>query len=141
MRRATNRRLRPGTGGCVLSFALSTLNLLCPNNGPGSVSGATDPFALPPSWSRAKTRLDLVTPLNFVCTADITGGNSGSPIVNRAGDLVGVIFDSNRQGVADNFTYSDEQARAVAVDVRGIVEALRKVYEARELLSELLRKN
>jgi S1-C subfamily serine protease len=75
--------------------------------------------------------------LDFVCTADITGGNSGSPVVNRAGELVGVIFDSNRQGVPDNLAYTDTQARAVAVDSRAIVEALRKIYGADALLEEL----
>ncbi len=100
--------------------------------------GGQDPFALPPSWKRAKGELQLDTPLNFVSTADITGGNSGSPVVNRNAELVGVIFDSNRQGIAMNFAYSDYQARAVAVDSRAIIEALRKIYGAESLLSELI---
>jgi len=99
--------------------------------------GAKDPFALPPSWKRTRSELQLDTPLNFVSTADITGGNSGSPVVNRNAELVGVIFDSNRQGVAMNFAYSDYQARAVAVDSRAILEALRKIYGADALLTEL----
>ena len=99
-------------------------------------------YALPASWAKARTALDhgtldLLKPLNFVCTADITGGNSGSPVVNRAGEWVGIIFDSNRQGVADNFSYTDHQARAVAVDSRGILEALRKIYGADDLAKEL----
>lgn len=98
---------------------------------------AVSPYALPESWSRAMDAMNLRTPFNFVCTADITGGNSGSPVVNRTGELVGVIFDSNRQGVADNFTYSDEQARAVAVDSRAIMEALSKIYGADALVAEL----
>jgi hypothetical protein len=89
------------------------------------------------SWDRSPLALTPWTPLNFVCTADITGGNSGSPVVNRAGELVGVIFDSNRQGVADNFAYSDEQARAIAVDSRAIMEALGKIYGADALVAEL----
>lgn len=100
---------------------------------------ATYPFALPKTWTDARGRMDLRTPLNFVSTADITGGNSGSPVVNRAGELVGVLFDSNRQGIADNLGYSDEQARAVSVDSRAILECLSKVYNAKELLAELSR--
>ncbi|HXE53383.1 MAG TPA: S46 family peptidase [Tepidisphaeraceae bacterium] len=96
------------------------------------------PYQLPESWHKAQDRIDPNTPLNFVSTADITGGNSGSPVVNREGELVGVIFDSNRQGVANNFEYTDIQARAVSVDVRAIVETLRKVYGADNLLNELL---
>lgn len=99
--------------------------------------GAKFPYELPVSWQHAKDQLRLDTPLNFVSTADITGGNSGSPIVDRKGEFVGVIFDSNHQGVAMNFAYSDEQARAVAVDVRAILESLRKIYDAESLLSEL----
>jgi len=99
--------------------------------------GATNPYALPKSWAAARSSLAPATPLNFVCTADITGGNSGSPIVNRAGELVGVIFDSNRQGIAIDYAYSDVQARAVAVDTRAILEALQKVYHANTLVREL----
>src|SRR6185437_13815105 len=99
--------------------------------------GAKFPYELPASWQHAKDQLRLDTPLNFVSTADITGGNSGSPIVDRKGEFVGVIFDSNHQGVAMNFAYSDVQARAVAVDVRAILESLRKIYDAEALLSEL----
>jgi hypothetical protein len=101
--------------------------------------GATSPFLLPDSWHRAQDRMDLQTPLDFVCTADITGGNSGSPVVNRNGELVGVIFDSNRQGVANSFAYTDVQARAVCVDSRAIIEALKHIYGAEELLKELFR--
>jgi hypothetical protein len=99
--------------------------------------GAKEPFKLPKSWHDAREKLDGQTPLNFVCTADITGGNSGSPVVNRTGELVGVIFDSNRQGVADNFAYTDQQSRAVAVDSRSILESLKKIYHADALLAEL----
>ncbi|HEX3356791.1 MAG TPA: S46 family peptidase [Tepidisphaeraceae bacterium] len=99
--------------------------------------GAAPPFALPKSWADAKAKLDLDVPLNFVCTADIIGGNSGSPVVNRAGEFVGVIFDSNRQGIVDNFTYSDVKRRAVAVDSRGILEAMKKIYGADALVEEL----
>ena len=81
--------------------------------------------------------LNLATPLNFISTADTIGGNSGSPVLNRAGELVGVNFDRNRYGLVRNFVYSDKQARHIAVHAAAIVESLDKVYEARELLAEL----
>ena len=95
------------------------------------------PFQLPPSWTRAKKALDLSTPLDFVSTADIIGGNSGSPVVNRAGDLVGIIFDGNIQSLVLDYIYSDKQSRALAVDSSGIGEALKKIYKATRLAAEL----
>jgi hypothetical protein len=99
--------------------------------------GAKEPFVLPASWKNAKREIDPMMPLDFVCTADITGGNSGSPVVNRAGELIGVLFDSNRQGVANNFVYTDVQARAIAVDSRAILHALLTIYHADDLVREL----
>ena len=96
------------------------------------------PYNLPESWMKAKSQLDLKTPLNFVSTADIIGGNSGSPTVNKRGEVVGIIFDGNIQSLAWNFAYSDKQARAVSVDSRGIQEALRKIYGASALADELM---
>lgn len=102
--------------------------------------GDTAPFALPPSWREKKDQLDLTTPYNFVCTADIIGGNSGSPVVNQDGDLVGQIFDGNIQSLAWDYAYDDRQGRAVAVDVRAIIEALEKVYGAQSLAEEMTAK-
>jgi len=99
-------------------------------------SGQTD-YQLPDSWMQARERLDLSTPFNFVCTADIIGGNSGSPVVNRNGELVGLIFDGNIQSLPGNYIYSDRQARAVSVHSSAIQEALKNVYLAEKLVAEL----
>jgi hypothetical protein len=95
------------------------------------------PYKLPRRWVDSKAALNLDTPLNFVATTDITGGNSGSPVINRNGELVGLVFDSNLQGIPNDFLYTDAQARTVAVHAAGIVEALRAVYGADAVLREL----
>ncbi|MBX6316066.1 MAG: S46 family peptidase, partial [Isosphaeraceae bacterium] len=101
--------------------------------------GNQPPYELPKSWIEAKQerRLRLDTPLNFVSTADIIGGNSGSPVVNQDGEVVGLIFDGNIYSLVLDFGYDDKLARAVAVDSRGIIEALRSIYRAESLLQEL----
>ena len=98
------------------------------------------PFDLPPRWVAKRKKLNLATPLNFVCTADIIGGNSGSPVVNRQGQFVGIIFDGNIQSLTEDFLYTEEQSRALAVHSSAIIEALQKVYDARPLADELLGK-
>lgn len=95
------------------------------------------PFDLPNRWLQGKDRLKANTPFNFVSTADIIGGNSGSPVVNRAGEFVGLIFDGNLQSLPLDYVYTDKQARAVSVDSRAILEALREVYHTDALVSEL----
>jgi hypothetical protein len=96
------------------------------------------PFDLPETWEAARKDLNLQTPFNFVSTADIIGGNSGSPVVNRAGEFVGIIFDGNIQSLPLDYAFDDKQARAISVDSAATLEGLDKVYHAKELVRELL---
>ena len=100
--------------------------------------GNKDPYELPESWMKMKSKLNLSTPLNYLSTADIIGGNSGSPTVNKAGEVVGIIFDGNIQSLVWNFVYDDRMGRAIHVGSRGIQEALRNIYGAHALAQELL---
>jgi hypothetical protein len=96
------------------------------------------PYKIPDSWVKARTALNLETPYNFVTTNDIVGGNSGSPVINTKGELVGLVFDGNIQSLPGYFVYEPSVNRTVAVDVRGMIEAMRKVYKADVLVNELL---
>jgi S1-C subfamily serine protease len=100
-----------------------------------------EPLKLPPRWIEAKGRLlaqAASTPMNFVSTNDIIGGNSGSPVVGASGELVGLIFDGNLPSLPDRFIYQDTTARAVSVDTAAMLEALRTVYGADALAQELI---
>ncbi|MBA2501698.1 MAG: S46 family peptidase [Pyrinomonadaceae bacterium] len=97
------------------------------------------PYQLPASWTKNKSQLNLNTPLNFVSTNDIIGGNSGSPVFNSRAELVGLIFDGNIQSLVGNFIYDESVNRSVSVDSRGMLETLRKIYNANELVAELTR--
>jgi hypothetical protein len=96
-----------------------------------------DPFALPRSWLRAKDRLALQTPLNFVSTNDVIGGNSGSPVINRNAEVVGLVFDTNVYALGGAFFYDETLNRSVAVHSAAILEALEKVYDAGVLAREI----
>ena len=95
------------------------------------------PFNLPSRYAEGKSKLDLSTPLDFVTSNDIIGGNSGSPVINRAGEIVGLIFDGNIESLVGDFVYSGETNRAVAVHTAAMTEALRKLYNADAVLKEL----
>jgi hypothetical protein len=99
--------------------------------------GHRPPFDLPARWREGKAKVDPTAPFDFVSTADTIGGNSGSPVLNRAGELIGLNFDRNRHGLVRNFVYTEEQARHIAVHSRGVLEALRRLYDAGPLVKEL----
>lgn len=94
-------------------------------------------FSIPERIYQNKDKIDLKTPLNFVCTADITGGNSGSPVVDKDGKLIGLVFDGNAESHPNTFVYDEYQARCVCVDIRAIVEVLKKVYNAQWIVEEM----
>ena len=96
-----------------------------------------EPFALPPSWLAAKDKLDLQQRFNFVTTNDIFGGNSGSPVINHKGEIVGLAFDGNIHSLGGAFWFDERVNRTVAVQSGAIVEALEKIYGANNIVQEI----
>jgi len=97
------------------------------------------PYNLPPRWMEKKSAVNLSTPFNFVTTDDIIGGNSGSPTINKNAELIGLIFDGNIQSLVGDYIYDESVNRAISVDARGMIEILRKVFDANEIADELTR--
>jgi peptidase S46-like protein len=97
------------------------------------------PYNLPPRWNSKRAAVNPRTPFNFVSTNDSIGGNSGSPTINKNRELVGLIFDGNIQSLVGNFDYDESVNRSISVDVRGMLEVLRKVFGANEVADELLK--
>lgn len=95
------------------------------------------PYVLPPRWMEKKKDVNPSTPFNFVSSNDIIGGNSGSPTINQNGELVGLIFDGNMQSLVGDFMYDGSVNRAISVDSRGMLEVLKKVFDANEIAAEL----
>jgi Peptidase S46 len=95
------------------------------------------PFDLPESWIAARPKLDLATPLNFCSTNDIIGGNSGSPVVNKDAQVVGLIFDGNIESLGGEYGFDETVNRAVAVHSEGIIQALGRIYHADRIVNEL----
>lgn len=96
------------------------------------------PYKIVDSWMKVRSALNPTTPFDFVSTNDIVGGNSGSPVINAKGELVGLIFDGNIQSLPGYFVYDQSVNRAVSVDARGMLEALRVVYKANWVADELV---
>jgi hypothetical protein len=125
--------------GAVAGYEENGRTVTPTTNFAGAYAHATgrDPFKLPDSWMRAEKAVDPNAQLNFVSTNDIIGGNSGSPVIGRNGEAIGLIFDGNIQSLGGDFGYDGSQNRAIAVDVTGITEALKNIYRADRLVKEL----
>ena len=107
----------------------------------GNAAAAEDgAWTLPQRWLDRQAKLDLTTPFNFIYSCDTVGGNSGSPVVNAKGEFVGINFDSVFEGQGGYYVYDADTKRAVATDARAILEALRKVMDAEQLVAELTEK-
>jgi hypothetical protein len=98
------------------------------------------PFQLNDRWLERKGKLKLDTPFNLICTADVVGGNSGSPLISRDAEIVGLVFDGNLESLAWDFVFDETRGRTLAVHSATILEALRKIYDAAELADELSKK-
>jgi hypothetical protein len=97
----------------------------------------SEPYKLPPRWLERRAQLDANQPMNMTTTHDITAGNSGSPVINRNAELVGLIFDGNIHSLGTSYWYDGSTNRAISVHADFIVEALRNVYDAERILKEL----
>jgi hypothetical protein len=127
--------------GAVAAYRENGRTIAPTTNFAGAYAHATgfDPFKLPDSWIQAQKAVDPHANLNFVSTNDIIGGNSGSPVIGRNGEAIGLIFDGNIQSLGGDFGYDGSMNRAIAVDVTGISEALKNIYHADRLVKELAR--
>ncbi|HZA14607.1 MAG TPA: S46 family peptidase, partial [Myxococcaceae bacterium] len=96
-----------------------------------------DPFDLPPSWERARSKVNPRTPMNFTSTNDIIGGNSGSPVINQNAEIVGLVFDGNIQSLGGEYGFDETVNRTVSVHSQALLEALEKIYGARRLIQEI----
>jgi hypothetical protein len=126
--------------GTIEGFVDGNGNVVAPYTKIGGLfdrATGSDPYVLPPTWLAAKSSLDLNMPMNFSTTNDVVGGNSGSPVVNREGQIVGLIFDGNIFSLGGTYGYDAETNRSVAVDSRALIEGLRKVYHADRLANEI----
>jgi hypothetical protein len=102
-----------------------------------SFKGKSD-WDLPERWKNPPATFDLSTPVNFISTADIIGGNSGSPLINKNLEVVGLAFDGNMESLPGNFIFDDTKNRTIAVHTAGIIEAMEDIYNAQRIVDELL---